>query len=257
MFRYFIELAYNGSNYNGWQIQPNAPSIQQEINRALSTLLRQEINVVGAGRTDTGVNASFFIAHFDVTEEITDPIQVAYKMNRLLGVHIAIRRIYPVAPDVHARFNAMSRTYKYFIDKEKNPFTYSFAYHIFPLPDVNKMNDACKILFEYTDFTSFSKLHTDTKTNNCKIRQAEWTEQGHQLVFTIKADRFLRNMVRAIVGTMLEIGQGKMTPEEFRKVIENKNRCSAGISVPGNALFLYHIEYKPSDLGSDGMKNEE
>lgn len=251
MSRYFIELAYNGRSYNGWQIQPNAPSVQEDINRALTTLLRQEINVVGAGRTDTGVNASFFMAHFDTPEIIDDPQQLVYKLNRLLGRDIAIYRIYPVAPDLHARFSAKSRTYKYFIDKEKNPFTYSFSYRIFPTPDIGKMNQACRILYEYSDFTSFSKLHTDTKTNLCKIMQAEWTETGHQLIFTIKADRFLRNMVRAIVGTMLEIGQGKITQEEFRSIIETKNRCSAGTSVPGNALFLCGIEYPENNTESE------
>lgn len=243
MQRYFIELAYNGSNYNGWQIQPNAPTVQEDLNRALSLLLRQNINVVGAGRTDTGVNASFFVAHMDSTTEIEEPNQLVYKLNRMLGNAIAIHRIYPVPTVLHARFSAVSRTYKYFIDKEKNPFTCDFSFRLYPVPDIRLMNEACQILFEYTDFTSFSKLHTDTKTNICKIMQAEWEERGHQIVFTIKADRFLRNMVRAIVGTMLDIGQGKITPSEFRQIIEAQNRCSAGTSVPGNALFLCDIQY--------------
>lgn len=243
MTRYFIELAYNGDGYNGWQIQPNAPSVQEELNRALTTLLRQEIGVVGAGRTDTGVNASFFIAHFDHPESVSDTTHLVYKLNRLLGHNIAIRRIYPVPSDLHARFSATSRTYKYFIDKAKDPFTYPFAFRPFPLPGIERMNEACQVLFEYTDFTSFSKLHTDTKTNNCRIMKAVWEECGNQLVFTIKADRFLRNMVRAIVGTMIDIGQGKQTVNGLRQIIESKNRCSAGTSVPGNALFLCDIEY--------------
>lgn len=243
MTRYFIELSYNGDGYNGWQIQPNAPSVQEDLNRALTTLLRQEISVVGAGRTDTGVNASFFVAHFDHPVNIDNTVHLTYKLNRLLGRNIAIRKIYPVSPDLHARFSATSRTYKYFIDKSKDPFTYPFTFRPFPLPDIERMNEACQILFEYTDFTSFSKLHTDTKTNNCRIMEAIWEDCGNQLVFTIKADRFLRNMVRAIVGTMIDIGQGKQTADGLRQIIESKNRCSAGTSVPGNALFLCNIEY--------------
>ncbi len=247
MFRYFIELSYNGAPYNGWQIQSNAPSIQEDVNIAFTTLLKQEIYVVGAGRTDTGVNASFFVAHFDIAEEIADTAKLIYKLNRILNQAIAIHKIYMVSPEMHARFSAISRTYKYVIDKEKNPFTYPFAYRLYPIPDIDRMNEACRILFEYDDFTSFSKLHTDTKTNICRIMEARWKECGHQLIFTIKADRFLRNMVRAIVGTMIEVGQGKLTLSGFRSIIESKNRCDAGVSVPGNALFLHDIEY-PSTL---------
>lgn len=243
MIRYFIELAYNGSKFHGWQIQPGAPTVQEELNRALTTLLREEINVVGAGRTDTGVHASFYVAHFDIERELSDPDQTAYKLNRLTGKDIAISRIYAVSPEKHARFSAISRTYKYFIDKQKDPFTYEFAWKVFPLPDIRLMNKACEILFEYTDFTSFSKLHTDAKTNNCTILEAYWEDTGKQLVFTIKANRFLRNMVRAIVGTLMEIGQGKQTSENLRQIIESKNRCNAGTSVPGHALFLWNIEY--------------
>lgn len=243
MTRYFIELAYNGNGYNGWQIQPDAPSVQGELNRALTTLLRENISVVGAGRTDTGVNASFYVAHFDCSTEELDATHLVYKLNRFLGCRIAIFRIYPVPSELHARFSALSRTYKYFIDKTKDPFTYPFTFRPHPLPDITRMNEACRILFEYSDFTSFSKLHTDTKTNNCRIMQAEWIEKGNQLIFTIKADRFLRNMVRAIVGTMLEIGQGKLDSEGLKRIIESKNRCRAGTSVPGNALFLCDIEY--------------
>lgn len=243
MFRYFIELAYNGSNYNGWQIQPGVPSVQEELNKALTTLLRRETDVVGAGRTDTGVNAFFFVAHFDCEEEIRDLPHLVYKLNRITGKSIAIRHLYRVTLEIHARFSAISRTYKYFIDKEKDPFTCNFSFRTFPLPDMDRMNEACRILFEYEDFTSFSKLHTDTKTNFCKIMQAEWVDTGTQLVFTIQANRFLRNMVRAIVGTMLDIGQGKISPEELRNIIASKDRCCAGSSVPGNALFLWDIQY--------------
>lgn len=248
MTRYFIELAYNGSRYHGWQIQPDASSIQGELNRALSTLLREEIDVVGAGRTDTGVHASFYVAHFDCTEPIAAPEQLAYKLNRMTGKDIAISRIYQVAPNRHARFSALSRTYKYYIDKQKNPFTCDYAWKVFPQPDVRKMNEACQALFDYTDFTSFSKLHTDAKTNDCTIMEAHWEETDAQLIFTIKANRFLRNMVRAIVGTLLEVGQGKLTLEEFRKIIESKDRCQAGSSVPGHALFLCDITYPENEI---------
>ena len=238
MARYFIELAYNGRNYHGWQIQPGTPTVQEVLNRALSTLLREEIQVVGAGRTDTGVHASFYVAHFDTCQSLEYPEQTVYKLNRILGKDIAVSRIYPVATDKHARFSAVSRTYQYFIDKNKNPFTCEYAWKVYPLPDIRLMNEACQVLFEYRDFTSFSKLHTDVKTNNCIIMDAHWKDTGKQLVFTIKADRFLRNMVRAIVGTMVEIGQGKLTLADFRRIIESRNRCNAGTSVPDTPCFM-------------------
>lgn len=243
MTRYFIELAYDGSGFHGWQIQPGAPSVQEELNRALSTVLRETVSVVGAGRTDTGVHASFYVAHFDLREPLASPEQLVYKLNRITGKAIAISRIYRVPADWHARFSALSRTYKYYIDKQKNPFTCRYAWKVFPLPDVRKMNEACRILFDYTDFTSFSKLHTDVKNNCCTLMEAHWEETDTQLIFTIRANRFLRNMVRAIVGTMLEVGQGKLSLEGLRKIIESKDRCQAGTSVPGHALFLYAIAY--------------
>lgn len=247
MSRYFIELAYNGGCYHGWQIQPGAPTVQEELNRALSILLREEINVVGAGRTDTGVHASFYVAHFDTSCNLPDPRQTVYKLNRLTDKSIAVYDIYAVNPDSHARFSALSRTYKYYIDKQKDPFTSDYAWKIFPLPDIEKMNEACKLLSEYTDFTSFSKLHTDVKNNECTLIKAYWEDTGRQLVFTIKANRFLRNMVRAIVGTLVEVGQEKIDLTTFRQIIESKNRCNAGNSVPGKALFLCDIEY-PENL---------
>ena len=242
--RYFMILSYKGTNYHGWQIQPGTPTVQEALNRALSTLLREEIQVVGAGRTDTGVHASFYVAHFDTCQSLEYPEQTVYKLNRILGKDIAVSRIYPVATDKHARFSAVSRTYQYFIDKNKNPFTCEYAWKVYPLPDIRLMNEACQVLFEYRDFTSFSKLHTDVKTNNCIIMDAHWKDTEKQLVFTIKADRFLRNMVRAIVGTMVEIGQGKLTLADFRRIIESRNRCNAGTSVPGHALFLCHVDYE-------------
>lgn len=243
MNRYFIELAYNGSKYHGWQVQPGKPTVQEALSKALSTILRQDIPVVGAGRTDTGVHASFYVAHFDYALVITDPGQLVHKLNRLTGKDIAISEIYPVPAEIHARFSAISRTYKYYIDKQKNPFTCDYAWRLYPLPDIQLMNKACQILTDYTDFTSFSKLHTDVRNNLCTLREAYWEDTGQQLVFTITANRFLRNMVRAIVGTLIEIGQGKLTLEGFRQIIESRNRCNAGTSVPGHALFLYDIGY--------------
>lgn len=250
MGRYFIQLAYNGSRYHGWQIQPGAKTVQEEINRALTTLLRQEIYVVGAGRTDTGVHASFFVAHFDIEVPLQDLQHTVYKLNRLLDKDIVIYNIYPVAADMHARFSALSRTYRYYIDKQKDPFTCDYAWKTYPLPDIQRMNEACRLLFDYTDFTSFSKLHTDVKTNNCTILEAYWVETEKQLIFTIKANRFLRNMVRAIVGTLVEAGRGKLTLQDVRKIIESKNRCNAGTSVPAQALFLCDIEYPATKQGT-------
>lgn len=246
--RYFISLSYKGTNYHGWQIQPNAHTVQEELNKALSTILNQEINVVGCGRTDTGVHASDFMAHFNVPE-ITpiDTEKLTFRLNRFLPYDIAIKEVFRVKSDAHTRFDAIARTYHYFITKGKNPFRLESHWKIPYDLDVKKMNQAAKILFDYHDFTSFSKLHTDVKTNNCTIYQAEWSETEDELIFTIKADRFLRNMVRAIVGTLVEVGRGKMDLKEFRQVIESKNRSNAGTSVPGHGLFLARIDY-PNDL---------
>ncbi|WP_099465492.1 tRNA pseudouridine(38-40) synthase TruA [Parabacteroides provencensis] len=243
MRRYFIYLGYNGKNFNGWQIQPNGITIQQSIEGALATLLRKPVPVVGAGRTDAGVHARLMVAHFDWEDEIADLSFLEEKLNRLLPKDIAIYRIVPVIPDAHARFDATSRTYKYYITTKKDPFNYDLVYKMSGKIDFERMNDACRILFDYIDFTSFSKLHTNVKTNNCRIYEAGWLQDGDVWVFTIRADRFLRNMVRAIVGTLLEVGRGKLTLEGFRNVIEQKDRCKAGISVPGHALFLVNVTY--------------
>lgn len=245
--RYFIRLSYKGTNYHGWQIQPNAITVQEVLNKAISTVLNVDVNVVGCGRTDTGVHASDFFAHFDVNEQVKfDCDKLSFRLNRFLPNDIAIKQIFRVREDAHARFDALSRTYHYCITKVKNPFSLDSHWKVPYTLDVQKMNAAAKILFDYEDFTSFSKLHTDVKTNNCKIYQAEWKENGNELVFTIKADRFLRNMVRAIVGTLIEIGRGKMNQDEFCKIIESKNRSNAGSSVPGHGLFLAEIEYPES-----------
>ena len=243
MNRYFIYLSYNGKPFCGWQIQPNGITVQQRIEEALSTILRRPMSIVGAGRTDAGVHAQLMVAHFDSEEPISDLPFLADKLNRLLPKDIAIDRIVPVAPDAHARFDATSRTYKYYLTAKKNPFNYDWVYRYIGKLDYDLMNEACRVLLEYTDFTSFSKLHTDVKTNNCRIMEAGWKQEGDVWVFTIRADRFLRNMVRAIVGTLLEVGRGKLSLFGFREVIEAKDRGRAGTSAPGHALYLVDVTY--------------
>ena len=243
MNRYFIYLSYNGKPFCGWQIQPNGITVQQRIEEALSTILRRPMSIVGAGRTDAGVHAQLMVAHFDSEEPISDLPFLADKLNRLLPKDIAIDRIVPVAPDAHARFDATSRTYKYYLTAKKNPFNYDWVYRYIGKLDYDLMNEACRVLFEYTDFTSFSKLHTDVKTNNCRIMEAGWKQEGDVWVFTIRADRFLRNMVRDIVGTLLEVGRGKLSLSGFREVIEAKDRGRAGTSAPGHALYLVDVTY--------------
>lgn len=247
MQRYFIYLAYDGTSYHGWQVQPNGVSVQECLTKALSILLRQPIEVVGAGRTDAGVHARLMVAHFD-SSQMLDEMFMADKLNRLLPPDISVYRLRAVRPDAHARFDATSRTYRYYVTTAKMPFDRQYRCRLFSVPDFERMNEAAKILFDYTDFTSFSKLHTDVKTNNCRIIQARWENLDEVTwVFTIQADRFLRNMVRAVVGTLLEVGRGKLSVEGFRKVIEVKDRCRAGTSVPGCALFLEDITY-PEEL---------
>lgn len=245
MKRYFIFLAYNGGNYCGWQTQPNDPSVQETTEKTLSTLLRQPVPIVGAGRTDTGVHARMMTAHFDWESDI-DTIILADKLNRLLPKDITIHKIIEVKTEAHARFDATSRLYRYYVTTKKDPFMYPFKYKVLGDVDCEAMNRCANILFEYIDFTSFSKLHTDVKTNNCTIMQAEWAQQGSEYIFTIKANRFLRNMVRSIVGTLLNVGRGKLDEEGFRRIIEAKDRCVAGQSAPGHALFLEEIEYPQS-----------
>ena len=247
MRRYFIYLGYNGKNFHGWQNQPNGITVQQSIEEALALLFREPVPIVGAGRTDAGVHARLMVAHFDREESVADLPRLTEKLNRLLPKEIAIYRIAPVKAEAHARFDAIARTYKYYISTRKNPFDFELTYRYPGHLDYEAMNRACQVLLEYTDFTSFSKLHTDAKTNNCRIERAGWAQDGDTWVFTIRADRFLRSMVRAIVGTLLEVGRGRMTIEGFRQVIEAKDRCEAGVSVPGHALFLVDITY-PEEL---------
>lgn len=241
--RYFITFSYDGTAYHGWQIQPHSVSVQEEIQKALSTLLRRPMEVVGAGRTDTGVHARKMFAHFDSEYELECP-QLVYKLNKLLPRDIAVQQVERVADDMHARFSAKSRTYHYYVHLDKNPFLRSYSWQVYGNPDFELMNRAAAVLMEYTDFTSFSKVNTDTKTNDCTITEAHWDRVADgQWCFTITANRFLRNMVRAIVGTLIEVGRGRMTIEQLRNVVDAKDRCRAGDSVPGNALFLVDVKY--------------
>ena len=246
--RYFIYISYKGTSYHGWQLQPNAVTVQQVLEEALSTIICEPIATTGAGRTDAGVHASFFCAHFDTSHE--DLLQIknlVFRLNCFLPRDISINSLRRVCPDANARFSAISRTYKYFITKVKDPFLEGSSWYLHGNIDTLAMNEACRLLMTHNDFTSFSKLHSDSKTNICKIYSALWEEEPNKLVFTIRADRFLRNMVRAIVGTMIEIGTEKIDLHKFESIILEKNRCSAGKSVPAKGLFLTDIEY-PAEI---------
>lgn len=240
--RYFMELGYNGAPFFGWQVQPGKDTVQGCIENALSLLLREEVSVTGCGRTDTGVNARQFFAHFE-TEQAIDTNRLADKLNSFLPKEIAIYRIFPVEEGLHARFSAVSRTYKYYVAVAKNPFNFHFSYRIFQKLDVAKMNEAAAILLETSDFTSFSKLHTQVNNNLCRVTEARWEMVDGVLVFTVTADRFLRNMVRAVVGTLVEVGRGRMSLDDFRQVIEGRQRTQAGESMPAKALFLENVKY--------------
>lgn len=245
MLRYFITFSYDGTAYHGWQIQPNAKTVQETLQKALSVILRSAIEVVGAGRTDTGVHARKMVAHFDA--EFPPSLQlsdVVYKLNKLLPHDIVVSSIKSVHEDMHARFSAKKRTYHYFLHLQKDPFLRSYSWQLYGSLDFEKMNEAALVLKEYRDFTSFSKVNTDTKTNDCTVIEAFWEQVApHQWRFTITANRFLRNMVRAVVGTLVEVGRGRLTLQQFRQVIEAKNRCSAGESVPAHGLFLVDVDY--------------
>jgi tRNA pseudouridine38-40 synthase len=240
--RYFIEFAYNGKNYCGWQYQPHSPSVQETLNKALSTLLRKEIDMVGAGRTDTGVHARQMYAHFDY-EEVIDSEALTKRLNAFLPKDIVVYRFKLLHDDAHARFDAVSRTYEYHINTYKDAFNNEGSWFYFHNLDVDKMNEAAQLLFQYIDFKCFSKTHTDVKTFNCKVTQAHWRQNGTHLIFTVTADRFLRNMVRAIVGTLIDVGLGKITLLDFRQIIENRDRKAAGFSVPAHGLYLTKVKY--------------
>ncbi|MBV7441733.1 tRNA pseudouridine(38-40) synthase TruA [Weeksellaceae bacterium TAE3-ERU29] len=244
--RYFIEFSYKGTNYHGWQIQPNAITVQEVLEDRLSKLLGGEINVVAAGRTDTGVHAKQMYGHADF--ECSDIDKLVLRLNNFLPNDIAIHSIVPVKNDAHARFDAVARTYEYYIETEKNAFsTESVWYFPYGSLNIDLMNEAAGKLFNYDDFTSFARLHADNKTNICEIKEAYWQENGNQLKFTISADRFLRNMVRAIVGTLVEVGQEKINIIEFKQIIEKKGRKFASASAPAQGLFLSEVKY-PKDI---------
>jgi tRNA pseudouridine38-40 synthase len=240
--RYFIELAYDGTKYHGWQVQQNAVSVQELLNKALTTLLRQPIETIGCGRTDTGVHAKEYFAHFD-GPQLTGGAVNLRGLNALLPHDIAIKRIIPVHADAHARFDATLRSYEYHIHFEKNPFLNGYSWLLRDRPNLELMNKAALIIMEYIDFSCFSKSNTQVKTNNCKIAKAVWEQTDNGIIFKITADRFLRNMVRAIVGTLLLVGKGEMQPEEIRDIIESKNRSNAGMSVPACGLYLTEVKY--------------
>lgn len=241
--RYFIHFAYDGTNYHGWQIQPDANSVQEELQKALSVLLRQDVEIVGAGRTDAGVHARQMVAHFEWDGQL-DCQQTAYRLGRMLPRDIAIYRMEPVADDMHARFSAVRRTYHYYLHTERDPFCRQYSCELHYDLDFERMNEAGRILCTYEDFGAFCKSHSDVKTTLCKVSEAHWIQvDSTHWYFRISANRFLRNMVRAVVGTMIDVGRGRITLDDFRKIVEGKQRTQAGESMPAHALFLEEIEY--------------
>ncbi len=240
--RYFIELRYLGAAYCGWQRQPNQPSVQQTLERGLTTLLREPIQITGAGRTDSGVNASYYVAHFDILSPIADPIQLVCKLNFMLPNDIAVSNVTAVSEEAHARYHAREREYRYYIEPRKNPLTRHLSWQYYVPLDMARMNEAAAILLEYRDFTSFAKLNSNNKTNICHVMQAQWTvdEQG-VYCFTIRADRFLRNMVRSLVGTLVDVGRGRYTPSDFRAIIESRDLSRSSAGAPAQGLFLSDV----------------
>jgi len=241
--RYFIKLAFDGSLYHGWQRQDNALSIEHLVNEALNTILRQKVKLTGCGRTDAGVHASEFFAHFDLDNLSFSEEQLAYKLTCLLPDDIVINNIIKVTPEAHARFSAIKRTYKYCINSKRDPFRKNYEYFFNRKLDTELMNQACKILMDYKNFSCFSKSHTQVNNYLCTIFEARWETDESRYKFTITANRFLRNMVRAIVGTMMDVGLHKISLEEFRNIVENGSRSNAGMSVPAQGLFLAKVEY--------------
>lgn len=243
MHRYFLNFSYDGSAYHGWQIQPNALSVQEVMTSVLRSLFEKDLDIIAAGRTDAGVHALDMTAHFDTAFPVEDLKVMANKLDRMLPADIAIHSLRRVRPDAHARFDALSRTYQYRLVLQKNPFLRDYSLRLYYEPDVEAMNKAAARLLEYSDFTSFSKVHTDVRTFICKVMQAHWERKDSELIFTIQADRFLRNMVRAVVGSLLEVGKGKINDEDFCRIIEARDRCKAGTSMPARALYLKEVKY--------------
>ena len=240
--RYFIKLAYNGTHYHGWQCQPNASSVQETLNKAVSVILNSEINLMGAGRTDTGVHATEMYAHFDF-EKPFDLKSIVHKLNSYLPKDIVVYAVIPVPDEAHARFDATKRTYEYHINSFKDAFLQDGSWYFHKKLDLDSMNEASKLLFNHTDFQCFSKVNTDVNTFDCTIFEAYWQQKDNQIVFTISANRFLRNMVRAIVGTLVNVGLHKINLDDFNEIIKSKNREKAGFSVPAHGLYLTKIEY--------------
>ena len=249
--RYLLELSFNGTNYHGWQIQPNSITVQEVIEKALSVLLKQKIEVFGAGRTDAGVHATYFCLHFDFSNSIDDQKDFVFKLNSYLKLDISVINVYHVADNFHARFDALTRTYHYKLTTKKNPFLKDHAYYLRKNLDFPKMNLAALKLFNYTNFKCFSKSNTDVKTYNCTIKKAVWVFRDNCWIFEISANRFLRNMVRAIVGTLIEIGEGKKEIEYLDYVIKNQKRELAGYSVPAHGLYLVDILYAEIFLNNE------
>jgi len=244
--RYFVELAYNGTPFFGWQRQPNQITVQEILENDLSMLLKTNIELVGCGRTDAGVHAKQYFAHFDFDDLLSknDCDKLQYKLNSFLQKEIAIRKIFQVEDELHARFSALDRTYRYYVTTAKSPFHFPLTYRVYEKLDVGIMNLAAEYLIGNQDFTSFSKLHTNVNNNFCEVKRAFWEKQEELPVFSITSNRFLRNMVRAIVGTLLFVGKGKISVDDFQNIIEQKNRCEAKLSVPAHALFLEEVNYK-------------
>lgn len=243
MQRYFITFSYDGTNYHGWQVQPNGNSVQAELQNALSVLLREDVQVVGAGRTDAGVHARMMVAHMD-TEKMFDTVNIVYKLNRVLPRDISVSSVVPVDGDMHARFSATSRTYHYYIHLSKDPFRRAYSCELHYALDFDAMNRAAATLLEYEDFAAFCKSNTDVKTTLCNVTDARWvhdTPNGWHFVIT--ANRFLRNMVRAVVGTLVDVGRGRISIDDFRSIVEGRKRTGAGESMPGNALFLEEVKF--------------
>lgn len=246
MSRYFVELSYDGAAYCGWQRQPDAPTVQQTLEQALSTLLRCPTEVVGAGRTDTGVNASYYVAHFDVEKGVDDCAQLVYKLNLILPHDVAVKAVRAVRADAHARFDAVEREYTYYLSQRKNPFRRHSAWQYYVPLDMGRMNEAAAKLLEYDDFTSFAKLNSNNKTNICRVVKAEWRRaewDDDLLIFRIRADRFLRNMIRAIVGTLVDVGRGRYTVEDFERILLSRDLSLSSAGAPAVGLFLSDVEY--------------
>lgn len=250
MARYFIELSYDGAAYCGWQRQPDSPTVQQTLEKGLSTLLRREVEVVGAGRTDTGVNASFYVAHFDCEDGVKDCAQLVYKLNLILPQDIAIKAVREVRSEAHARFDAVEREYTYYLSQRKNPFRRYSAWQYYVPLDMERMNKAAEELLKYDDFTSFAKLNSNNKTNICKVTRAEWRrdeQDEDMMIFTIRSDRFLRNMIRAIVGTLVDVGRGRYTVEEFRDILHSRDLSRSSAGAPAVGLFLSDVKYSDEE----------